>query len=95
MKVIYKYPLGVEGEVTKIEDWLVQIFDIQSQDGQPVMWALVDTDRKEEIPVEIYCAGTGWSIPDGVHYLGTAIAGDGYVWHYFANEQLFTGTEES
>ena len=33
MKVIYKYPLGVEGEVTKIEDWLVQIFDIQSQDG--------------------------------------------------------------
>lgn len=33
MKAIYKYPLGVEGEVTKIEDWLVQILEITSQDG--------------------------------------------------------------
>ena len=90
MKIIYKYNLGIEGQITEIKDWIIEILSIQTQDGWPVLWAIVDTEKEEEEPVQIYCCGTGWPLPDDYgHYLGTAADDNGYIWHYFANKENF------
>lgn len=90
MKTIYKYNLGVEGNITEIKDWLVEILNIKAQNGWPVLWAIVDTEKKAEEPIQIYCHGTGWPLPDkyGKH-IGTAIDDSGYVWHYFMEDKYF------
>lgn len=88
MKTIYKYSLGIEGQITEIKDWIIEILSIQTQDGWPVLWAIVDTEKEEEEPVQIYCCGTGWPLPDDYgHYLGTAADDNGYIWHYFIDKQ--------
>lgn len=90
MKTIYKYNLGIEGQITEIKDWIIEILSIQTQDGWPTLWAIVDTENKEEEPFQIYCCGTGWPLPDDYgHYLGTAADDNGYIWHYFANKENF------
>lgn len=90
MKTIYKYNLGIEGQITEIKDWIIEILNIQTQNGWPTLWAIVDTEKEEEEPVQIYCCGTGWSLPDkhGRH-IGTAIDNNGYVWHYFMDDRYF------
>lgn len=90
MKTIYKYSLGIEGQITEIKDWIIEILSIQTQDGWPTLWAIVDTEKEEEEPVQIYCCGTGWPLPDKHgRYIGTAIDNNGYVWHYFMDEGYF------
>ena len=90
MKTIYKYNLGIEGQVTEIKDWIIEILNIQTQDGWPTLWAIVDTEKEEEEPVQIYCCGTGWPLPDEHRrHIGTAIDNNGYVWHYFMDEGYF------
>ena len=90
MKTVYKYSLGIEGQITEIKDWIIEILSIQTQDGWPVLWAIVDTENEEEEPFQIYCYGTGWPLPNEYgHYLGTATDCNGYVWHYFANKENF------
>lgn len=90
MKTIYKYNLGIEGQVTEIKDWIIEILNIQTQNGWPTLWAIVDTEKEEEEPVQIYCCGTGWPLPDEHRrHIGTAIDNNGYVWHYFMDEGYF------
>lgn len=81
MKKIYKYRLGVSGMTTRIDLKVEQFLHIESQDGIPTLWALIDDDIAET--AEIYCYGTGWPISEHDNYIGTAIDGYGYVWHYF------------
>lgn len=53
-------------------------------DGEGVyLWALVDRDAPQHMRNLGYFA-TGEEIPDGVNYVGTAIASNGaFVWHVF------------
>lgn len=87
MAIIYKYPLGVEGNTTFITNPIIKFLDIKEQRGWPVLWAVVD-DNFEKIKNwhwEIHCVGTGWPL-DGLNvdnYLGTYIDLNGFVWHYF------------
>lgn len=87
MKKIYKYKLPVNGGIITIDDCIVEILDLQAQDGIPTMWAVVHDDSKMVNPIEIVAIGTGWTVPTGVDkYLGTVQDGLGYVWHYFSIE---------
>ncbi len=84
MNKIYKYNLPVNGNVITINDGIIEILDLQLQDGVPVMWAMVNPEAKVVEPIEIIAIGTGWTIPIGVdEYLGTVQDEYGFVWHYF------------
>ena len=84
MKKIYKYELGVNGDITTIKGPIEKMLTIQWQNGVgPVMWAIVDTN-KEEQEVNIVALGTGWDLPERTQeYIGTIQDDFGYVWHYF------------
>lgn len=86
MRTIYKYKLPRDGQTITITEYIIEVLHIDTQDGQPTLWAVVDTDKVQE--TEIVAWGTGWPLPDDVYYetkyLGTAEDGYGYVWHYFA-----------
>lgn len=84
MRKIYKYELGVNGDITTIEAPIERILTVQWQSGTgPVLWAIIDTD-KEEQEIDIVALGTGWDVSKGVQeYIGTVQDGFGYVWHYF------------
>lgn len=86
MRTIYKYRLPRDGQSIIIEEYIIEVLHIEAQDGQPTLWAVVDTEQFQE--TEVVAWGTGWPLPDDVYfetdYWGSAIDGIGYVWHYFA-----------
>lgn len=84
MKKIYKYELGVNGDITTIKGPIEEILTVQWQTGTgPVLWAIIDTN-KEEQEINIVALGTGWDLPERTQeYIGTIQDDFGYVWHYF------------
>lgn len=86
MRTIYKYRLPRDGQTITIAEYIIEVLHIGTQDGWPMLWAVVDTDKVQE--TEVVAWGTGWPLPDDVYfetdYWGTAADGAGYVWHYFA-----------
>ena len=89
MKRIYKYKLPVDGGIEKISAAVVKWLQIEVQDGWPHIWAVVDTEGRNK-DYEFIAWGTGWDVPDELlecEYMGTAIDGYGYVWHYFMDER--------
>ena len=86
MRTIYKYRLPRDGQTITIAEYIIEVLHIGTQDGWPMLWAVVDTDKVQE--TEVVAWGTGWPLPDDVYfetdYWGTATDGAGYVWHYFA-----------
>ena len=87
MKVIYKYNLGMNGEIKVIKDNVEKFLHVESQNGYPMVWAEVNLDKDAKTNWEISCFGTGWDLPNEVfdgQYLGTAFDKYGYVWHYYA-----------
>lgn len=86
MRTIYKYKLPRDGQSITIEEYILEVLHIGTQDGWPMLWAVVDTDKYQE--TEVVAWGTGWPLPDDVYYetdyWGTAEDGAGYIWHYFA-----------
>lgn len=84
MKTIYKYELPVDGGVITITDKVEKFLDVRLQDGVPRIWAIVDTDKKAENPINIVAIGTGWEASENLgEYLGTLEDHWGYIWHYF------------
>jgi len=94
-------------ELTKERTQLVkmpeksEIMDIQMQNGNLVMWALVDPESKNiEVKINMYETGweindntteTGWVINDNTtkdEYLATVQDGE-FVWHFFLNYEVF------
>ena len=66
-----------------------EIMDIQFQNNNLVMWALVDPES-EPIEVKINMYGTGWEIHNTTikdEYLATVQNGD-LVWHFFMNYEV-------
>lgn len=89
MKKIYKYKLPVDGSVERINAAVVKWLQIGVQDDWPYIWAIVDTEGRSK-EYEFIAWGTGWDVPNELldcKYMGTAIDGYGYVWHYFMDEQ--------
>ena len=89
MNKIYKYRLPRDGQVVKVDDYVIEWLHVGVQDEIPTAWAVVDVDMpKGQRISEIVAWGTGWDLPDEVwidcDYIGTCEDSYGYVWHYFA-----------
>lgn len=83
MKVVWKYKLGLEKETQSIKmpRWST-ILDVQLQDGEPVMWALVDPNASmiERLFIWVF---TGEKSDDwNYDYIGTIQVGP-MVYHLF------------
>lgn len=89
MNKIYKYRLPRDGQVVKVDDYVIEWLHVGTQDGVPTAWAVVDVDMpKGKRTWQVVAWGTGWELPDEVwidcDYIGTCEDDYGYVWHYFA-----------
>lgn len=89
MNKIYKYRLPRDGQVVKVDDYVIEWLHVGTQDGVPTAWAVVDVDMpKGKRTWQVVAWGTGWELPDEVwidcDYIGTCEDNYGYVWHYFA-----------
>ena len=89
MNKIYKYRLPRDGQVIKVDDYVIEWLHVGIQDGVPTAGAVVDVDMPKGKRTWLVVAwGTGWELPDEVwidcDYIGTCEDDYGYVWHYFA-----------
>lgn len=83
MKKIYKYKLGVDGQITELQDNFSGILTIQAQNGWPHVWMEIDSNTEEK-RVTFAALGTGWEVPDHkLTYAGTTQDAAGFVWHYY------------
>lgn len=86
---ILKYELPTEGNEIVIEAAIVKWLDVQVQNGNPVVWVLVNLE-KEPNKNKIVAWGTGWPVSEEIvtdrTYLGTGQV-DGFVWHYFVKTE--------
>lgn len=84
MRRVYKYPLtfGPGQTQTTLElPYAYQFLHFGFQDGNPIVWALVNPDNPS-VQRTLRVVGTGWDLEEGSEHRGTAIEGD-YVWHLF------------
>jgi hypothetical protein len=86
MKTIFKYPIEVtdEQKVKLPSDSL--IISAINQNGQLVIYALVDTEEKdtEEKTIRIFGTGHPCDVEEfDYNFLGSVVTGD-FVWHIFA-----------
>lgn len=87
MKTVWKYPLSHFGAhaIEMPDD--AKILCVQTQQGAPCLWALVDSDRPRMLRhLGVY--GTGHSLPDDLgRYIGTfqttGAFGEPLTWHVF------------
>ncbi|MDF1547153.1 MAG: hypothetical protein P1P88_04990 [Bacteroidales bacterium] len=86
---IWKFKLKKErSQLVKMPS-KAEIMDIQLQNDNLVMWALIDPDD-EEIEVKINMYGTGCEINNTTskdEYLATVQEGL-FVWHFFMNYEI-------
>jgi hypothetical protein len=84
MKTIYKYAIDTR-DLIKIDMPVgAEILSLQTQKGEPCLWALVDTEAPKEVRVfEIY--GTGHPVDDDPKkFLGTfQLRGGDLIFHVF------------
>lgn len=90
MNTIHKYEL--KGDYDKPAKATIpagaKILDINFQRGDLFIWALVDTEIKDEQEVQYEVYGTGWRIdnPEGLVHVKTIYLGDALVWHVFVRK---------
>ena len=81
MKTIHKYQLPITGKVTAPEG--AKFLTVQTQDGGPQLWALVDTLRPM-VEHDFRVFGTGHPYDGEDRYIGTFQLNDGaLVFHVF------------
>lgn len=87
MNKIYKYPIDEIKGTVKLPVGS-NILDIEYQEGNLFLWALVDTLSKETEDVELEIYGTGWDIKksDQLKHLKT-LHHRGLVWHVFSRNK--------
>lgn len=94
MSSIYKYSIKPSGEyqniVLPIRSRMLSVIE---QNGQMVLYCLVDPLEKTPQIREYLTVGTGWNIKDGeskhLRFIGTVKVGT-FVWHFF---ERVTGIE--
>lgn len=84
MKQIWKFPIHAISAQSILMPKGAEIVSVQTQQGNPVMWAIVDTHAdKEQRKFAVF--GTGHNMPkDGLKYIGTWQESNQFlVWHLF------------
>lgn len=84
-KAIFKYPLAISDNQTLELPVGFTGLSVGEQNGQLVMWALIDKDQTRVETVNIRIYGTGHPIEidtDQYKFLGTVPMGP-FVWHVF------------
>lgn len=86
-RTIHKYPLQIQNRAQAVDIPVgAELLTVQIQNGQPVLWAMVDPDAPKVMRhVQMY--GTGWPISvndELIKFLGTVQCNGGIlVWHFF------------
>lgn len=87
MITVYKYPFEIADQVTIDLPKGARILKVETQGGQPCLWALVDTDQKR-VPKNFLIFGTGHQMDRGMLMVGEHVATfqqGPFVWHMFVN----------
>lgn len=87
MKAVFKFPLPVTDVAVVEMPVSAQVLTVQTQRGQPCIWAMCDEDGVYERRV-FRVLGTGHSIPDKylekLRYVSTfQLNGGDYIFHVF------------
>ena len=95
-KKIFKYPIGIDGQIVTIKGCFSRVCKIMTQGGYPYIWMEVDEENYDEVEVEIRCVGTGWKFLSETsgQYIDSCIDGEGYVWHYYMDTPVFLSKKE-
>ena len=83
MKTIWKYSINPRQNKIQMPSG-AQILSIQTQRGEPQLWALVDPNNKKETRIlQVY--GTGWDMPEFPgKYLGSfQVEKETLIFHVF------------
>lgn len=91
MKTIYKYPLANITRQVIIMPGPCGALTVQTQNGLPFIWVLVDTEKDdEEVTILTFGTGIEWRERKGYinKYVSTYQDGS-YVWHIFTEEKLW------
>lgn len=84
-KTVYKYPFDVSDDVVVKMPDDAEILKVDHQDGQPTIWALVDTESPA-VMRRFIVRGTGHPVPDGVEHVGSFFHGP-FIWHLFEDPE--------
>lgn len=80
---VFKYPVSIEGQFELEMPQGAKSLKFEAQNGQLCLWALVDIDRPT-LPRKFQLASTGYTIMEGMGYVGTAfLHGQDLVFHLF------------
>ncbi len=93
MNSVWKFPLRDDSEAIIRMPKGAQVLSVQVQDGQPMVWALVDAQEKP-VRRKFWVVGTGWTVnPDGLGtFVGTIqLAGGALVFHIFDGGEVGDG----
>ncbi len=85
MLMIYKYILKIADEQVLPIAGFQQILDVQSQDGEIVMWVIINPTVSRVTNIEVRIFGTGRPLPVNLSsyaYMGTTQIGP-FVWHIY------------
>lgn len=94
-KKIYKYELGINGEIITIRNHFSRIIKVMVQNGWPYIWMEIDEENYDESEINITAIGTGWDYNDDAGiYVDSVIDRSGYVWHYFVDNLVFLSKQE-
>ncbi len=89
MTTIYKYPVSPECEIEMPRG--AKILTVQTQRGEPQLWALVDPDAPKERRRNV-AFGTGHDIayPEHLTYIGTVqMPGVSLIFHVFEDMAVY------
>jgi hypothetical protein len=87
MKVIWKFPLAMQGTQLVMMPKAAAILSVQLQNDLPCIWAMVDGDAEKE-PRSIHIYGTGHALTDRkVQFIGTIQMGS-LVFHVFEDKDF-------
>ena len=86
MSSIFKYPIQIAGLQEINMPQYADIMSVQTQNGYPYIWALVDPSRPlKKVVLKVFT--TGGEVPDYLHkhhkFIGTFQTGEGFVGHLF------------
>lgn len=94
-KKIYKYELGVDGDVVTIKNCFSRIIKVMMQNGRPCIWMEIDEENYDESEINITAIGTGWDYDKNTGiYVDSVVDRSGYVWHYFVDNPMFLSKQE-
>jgi hypothetical protein len=83
MHKIYKYPIKLMSENEVLLPVAAEILHIGVQDGILYLWAMFNTEVKQEALRKIYVIGTGFPFNKGNKKHLTTVLMSRFVWHIF------------